>query len=242
MAFRIEKTACILLGLGLAASAQEFEFPVRHRHVLRDAQGTLRITAEGITYTESPSKRGEGHKALWGWKDIQQLHLSGDRIVLTTYQDTKWLLGADREYEFHALQGRRFSEAYHFLAPRLDQRFVAAVADEEARPLYQIPVKLLGRMWGSEGVLAIGEDRIVYKTSKRGLSRTWRYEDIENISSSGPFELSVTTFERSAFHYGNRKAFHFQLKDPLPESRYNDLWRRLNRSKGLTLRSLGIQE
>jgi hypothetical protein len=41
------------------------------------------------------------------------------------------------------------------------------------------------------------------------------------------------TFERARTHYGNRKGFNFQLKQPLAEERYTQLWRRLNAEKGL---------
>ena len=45
-------------------------------------------------------------------------------------------------------------------------------------------------------MLEIGEDRIVYKTDSRDDSRTWRLTDIENISSTGPFDFTVTTREK----------------------------------------------
>ena len=46
----------------------------------------------------------------------------------------------------------------------------------------------------------------------------------ENISSSGPFELTIVTFERARLHYGDRKQLNFQLKEVLSEDRYNELW------------------
>jgi hypothetical protein len=55
------------------------------------------------------------------------------------------------------------------------------------------------------------------------------------ISSSGPFELTITTFERAKTHYGNLKGFNFELKRRLEEAPYNDLWLRLNQSKGLKI-------
>jgi hypothetical protein len=36
-------------------------------------------------------------------------------------------------------------------------------------------------------------------------------------------------------HYGSRKSFEFELKQRLEEARYNDLWLRLNQSKGLKI-------
>jgi hypothetical protein len=235
MALRIEKAACILLNLALAAAAQSFEFPVRHDHAFRDRPGTLRITSDGVAYTEAAGERPSAHRWTWAWTDIQQLYVSERRLSILTYQDSTWRLGVDREYAFEAAPGRNFAEVYRFLRQRLDQRLVAALADEDVRPLWQVPAKLLGRLWGSEGVLIVGPDRIVYKTARPGLSRTWRYQDIENLSSSGPFELTITTFERSKFHYGNRRAFNFQLKQALDETRYDELWRRLNVSHGLRL-------
>jgi hypothetical protein len=81
-------------------------------------------------------------------------------------------------------------------------------------------------------MLIVGEDRIVFRSDRKGESRTWRYADIDNISTTGPFQLTVTTFERSRANYGNRKGFNFQLKEQLEETRYNELWRQLNRRKG----------
>ena len=50
-----------------------------------------------------------------------------------------------------------------------------------------------------------------------------------------PFQLTITTFERAKTHYGDLKGFNFQLKRPLDEGRYNELWLSLNRSKGLKI-------
>ena len=58
---------------------------------------------------------------------------------------------------------------------------------------------------------------------------------IRKTRSSGPFQLTITTFERAKTHYGNLKGFNFELKQRLEEPRYNDLWRRLNQSKGLEI-------
>ena len=51
----------------------------------------------------------------------------------------------------------------------------------------------------------------------------WRYDDIQAISSSGPFQLSIDTTEKS---------FQFQLKQPITESRYNELWLHIERKHG----------
>jgi len=53
---------------------------------------------------------------------------------------------------------------------------------------------------------------------------TWRYKDIENIRTSDIFHLTLTSL------YGS---VEFQLKEALGEDRYDELWRRINREKGL---------
>lgn len=89
------------------------------------------------------------------------------------------------------------------------------------------------RTGGAEGVLRASAGALVFDTARKGRSRTWRYTDIDGVSTSGPFDLTVTTFERSRADYGDRKNFRFQLKQPLGEARYNELWRRIQQGKGL---------
>ena len=261
MALRIEKRTQITAGLialllaPAAFSQQQFRYQVWHGHTRPPHPvwhntlpsfkkkfgnpGTLIITAQGVSFEESyAGKKKPKHPHAWTWayQDIQQLEIAPREIRVLTYKDNKWRLGADREYRFDLLPSdASFADAYQLLKDRLDQRFVAALADKEILALWEIPVKLQGRIQGSEGVLQVGAGRIVYSTDKKDTSRTWRYEDIENISSSGPFQLTLTTYERAITHYGNLKGFNFQLKERLDEKKYNALWRRLNQEKGLEL-------
>ena len=214
---------------------QQLEYEVRHDHLWKHGAGTLVITERGVSFQELTKKKKVKHAFELNYQDIQELKLSADKLTLVAYKDRKWLLGIDKEYTFTLAPGQSFSEAYALLKDRLDQRFVAAVADEQIQPLWEAPVKLLGRVTGSEGVLQVGPDRVVYKTTKKRESRTWRYGDIENISTSGPFQLTLTTYERAKTHYGNLKGFNFQLKRALDEKQFNLLWRRLNQTKGLEL-------
>ncbi len=46
-------------------------------------------------------------------------------------------------------------------------------------------------------MIQVGAMRLSYKSAKQGESRTWRYKDIDSISTSGPFQLTVTTFEHA---------------------------------------------
>ncbi|MCC7498745.1 MAG: hypothetical protein IT160_14280 [Bryobacterales bacterium] len=254
MAFRTEKRVGTLLSGLLLAPAfllgqQTFRYQVWHGHSrlyslpphvhkAGDA-GTLTIDDAGVSFrqTSKKAKRARHPEVLhWGYQDIQQLKIAPKSLTVLTYQDDKWKLGADRQYDFDLVAGPTFEDAYRVLKLRLDQRFVAVIADAAPRALlWEIPVKHRIRFGGDQGVLQVGAGEIVYRSARSKESRTWRYEDIDNISTSGPFQLTITTFERAKLDYGSRKEFNFELKERLGESRYNDLWLRLNRAQGLNV-------
>jgi hypothetical protein len=218
MAFTSETASRLILAAALAAGAafaQEFKVAVRHEHLRGGCAGTLTIDTKGIWFHGA-----KDHAWSWEYADIQELKLATDRIHLLSYWDNPRRLGADRAFDF---TGEIPRELYVLWKDRLDSRFVAEIADAQIKPLWQIPARHLARLTGSQGVLEIGEDRIVYKTAQKGDSRTWRLRDIENISSSSPFDLTITTLE---------KPYRFQLKQMLSEARYNELWRKLNDTKG----------
>jgi hypothetical protein len=252
MAFRIEKRAsALVIGILLMAGAsfaQQLQYevwrgksrvvnlPPRIKKV--GNRGKLTVSDSGIAFEET-GKGGKQpkHPQAWRWAyvDIQQLKISPKSLTVLTYKDNAWKFGADRQYDFDLVSKGSFTDAYELLKNRLDQRLVAEIPDKVSPPFWEIPVKHLLRFGGDEGVLQVGSDAIVYKSQKEGESRTWRYEDIENISSSGPFQLTVTTFERAKTHYGDLKGFNFELKQRRDDGRYNDLWLRLNQSKGLNI-------
>src|SRR5271157_6459598 len=249
MALRFEKRlGALLIGLALLAPAlfaqQEFRYDAWHGHSrpphIKKAgnMGTLTITNAGVSFEETYKegrKPKHPHEWRWDYQDIQQLKIAPQSLTVLTYKDNKWKLGADREYRFDLVSDKTFDAAFGVLKNRLDRRFVAAIPDHVSNVLWEIPVKHLLRFVGDEGVIQVGPDEIVYKSAKQGESRTWRYLDIDNISSSGPFQLTITTFERAKTHYGNLKGFNFELKQRLEEARYNELWLRLNQSKGLQI-------
>ncbi len=256
MALRIEKRTQITAGLiALLLAPAAFSQQQLHYQVWRGKSrvanlpprfkkvgnmGTLTVSDSGISFEETGrGAKKPKHPKLWHWAypDIEQLKISPKLLTVLTYKDNAWKFGADRQYDFDLVSEGTFTDAYDLLKNRLDQRLVAEIPDKAATPLWEIPVKHLLRFGGDQGVLQVAADAIVYKSQKDGESRTWRYEDIENISSSGPFQLTVTTFERAKTHYGDRKGFNFQLKERLDEKKYNALWRRLNQEKGLDLLS-----
>lgn len=255
MAFRIEKRTSAfisgpLLAVTLFAPAMfaqpNFQYEAWHRHSRpphikkSGGIGTLTVDEKGVSFDEKyKDGKAPKHPHAWHWdyQDIQQLKIGLKTLTVLTYKDNKWKLGADRVYDFDLDSEKTFEDTSAFLKSRLDQRFVAAVADILASALWEIPAKHRVRFGGDEGVLKVGTREIVYQSAKNGESRTWRYEDIDNITSSGPFDLTIATFEQAKLDYGSRKQFNFELKQRLDEGQYNDLWLRLNRSKGLKVLS-----
>lgn len=235
MAF-VKTATCLMLA---ALWAHGAEFPVFHEHLRKGCAGVMTVDEDGVRFTGARTGT-KVHAWAWKYQDIQELTLGSGSIHILTYKDRRLGLGAGREYDF---TGKLPVETlYGLLRNRMDQRFTAAVAPEgglvDSAPGWSVPVKHLGRMTlklrttGSEGTLAFGPDRIAYATDTPDDSRTWRYSDIDSISSSGPFQLTITTFERAMAHYGDRRGFNFQLKQPITEARYNELWLQIERKNG----------
>jgi hypothetical protein len=205
MALR-QKAGWLILASALASYA--VEFPVRHAHWRKGCAGTMTVDAGGIRFS-GPAVHA------WSWKleDIERLDVTPDFLRVVTYESAKLPLAADRGYTF---TGRiPAAELGALLAPRMDRRLVLELAAPAAADAWSVPVKQLARNGGSQGTLAFGPELVTYLTSARDQSRTWRYADIRFLSSADPFELTLATRE---------KDFHFQLKQPIDEARYNQLW------------------
>jgi len=224
MAFRTETKACAGLILWTALAAADPAYDVQHKHLRHSGAGVLRIDESSVSFEETGKQTQ--HSRTWKYDDIQQLTLGLDTVRIVTYEDNRWELGRDRVYVFDHVPATVARDWYPVFRARLDQRFVAAFADDQVNMEWEIPVKLMHGRAGSQGVLRMAEDRLVYNTGQDGESRTWRIRDLENVSSSGPFDLTLTTQERE---------FRFQLKQPLTETRYQQLWMRINQSHGLQI-------
>ena len=193
----------------------------------------MRITDSSLSFREAGKKKE--HAWEWKYEDIQELFLGAGSLRVRTYADDSWKLGRDREYEFDTLPEGIALAAHNVLRTRMEpRRFVAALPDPSIQPLWQVKAKLREGFGGSEGVVLVSQDMIVYKSEEPDAARSWHIDDIDNISSSGPFDLSITTFELDNSRYGDRREFRFQLKEPLSQSRYNALWLRLNQSRILS--------
>ena len=165
---------------------------------------------------------GPQHHA-WAWKfqEIQELQLAPRSIHILTYKDNKPRLGAGERYEF---TGSIPADGLcALLRDRMDQRFVAQVGQPAGLPALTLPVKHQAPFQSSESTLAFTSGSIVYSTAAKNRSRTWRYTDIDSISSSARLQLTITTLEKS---------FHFRLEQPITEAAYNQLWLQIEKQNG----------
>jgi hypothetical protein len=216
-----KKTGGLILTCALAAAAAQF--PERHRHLRGACEGTLDASEAGVRFTGP-----KGHAWQWKLDQIRQLELAPDRIVVVSYENGK-LPGTERSYEFDGAVPA--DELYALLKDRMDQRLVAEFAPPPGGAAWSLPVKHVGRA-GSLGTLELTAETIAYRSAAKDESRTWRYADIAAIGSSGPFQLTITTLERAPAQYGGRRDFNFELRQPISEDRYNELWLHIEMKNG----------
>ena len=232
MALRSQKTigACVALVIcGLCAAAAPATIAVRHTHLRKGGVGELRIGESSISFHEIGKK--QMHSREWPYVEIQQLTVAQDYIRIVTYEDVRWKLGSDREYAFDQLPEGTAQRVLDAVRGRIDERrLVVAIPHLPANATWQVKAKLLEGRSGTNGTVLASDGAIVYKSEKPDASRTWQFRQIENVSRSGPFDLTITTFERDGSRFEGRRDYRFQLKEELTEERYNALWRQLNES------------
>jgi hypothetical protein len=165
----------------------------------------------------------------WKYVDIQQLGLVADKkISVVTYEDRKLQLGKDRIFNFELTQGTIPPSLRNALQARMTKPLVSAVIPELPAPVYQIPVKHQHALGGCQGTLEIGEQQVVYRTPHSPDSRIWRHQDISSIGSTGPFQLRLSSMERTGGEHASEKNFIFDLKHRLEPELYDFLWRKVN--------------
>jgi hypothetical protein len=231
------RLARICAGLALTAAlaqAQPIELSVRHVRLGKDCAGTLRFDETQVAWT--PAKASKACVArVWPYAEMRKLEMRERRIDITGYLDHKWKLGEDERWRF-TLTGEPAGEGlYRLLRAHMDSRFAPLWAEPGAKPEWSVPAKLLSTgfaagNWGGEGVLDVGKDRVTFRSAKPGYSHTWLDKEIENAAAEPPFLLTLSVREG-----GEAKTREFRLKQELDAARFDALWQRLNRPRGLRL-------
>lgn len=209
----------------LPVFAEEIRLPVKHDHGIRSCRGELVFRDDRVEYLTSHKEDAR----TWNYVDIQQLGLMSDkRVSVVTYEDRKVQLGKDKIFNFELTGGRIPASLAEALQSRLMKPLVSAVIPELPAARYQLPVKHQHALGGCQGSLEIGEHAVVYKTSHSSDSRIWRYEDLTSIGSTGPFQLRLSSMERTGGEYGAEKNFVFDLKRRIEPEIYDFVWRKIN--------------
>jgi hypothetical protein len=213
----------LLLCSGL--QAQEVRFPVRHDRLLRDRVGELIVGETGIEYRT----KDKGNARTWKYEDIQQLGLlSSKELTILTYEDSQWKFGKDLFYRFTITAGEITPALWARLQTRLKRPVVSALIPPDIAPKFTIPVKHLRGFKGTQGMLEIGGDYIIYKTAVPKDSRIWRYQDISSVGTTGPYQMRLTSMDRAENESGGERNFVFSLKERLAPEAYDFIWWKIN--------------
>ncbi len=215
-----------LLLVSATLQAQEVRFPVRHDRLLRDRIGELIFGETGIEYRS----KAKGDSRAWKYEDIQQLGLlSPKELTIITYEDSKWKLGKDLFYRFTITTGEMTPALWTQLQAKLKRPVVSALIPPDIAPKFTIPVKHLRGFGGTQGMLEISDEYIIYKTAVPKDSRIWRYHDISSVGTTGPYQIRLTSMDRAENESGGERNFVFSLKERLAPEAYDFIWEKINR-------------
>lgn len=236
---RVLTGVCVIAAFAQAqapteTTAGKMDLRASHIRLGKDCAGTLHF--EGAQLRWTPNKTTRACKEVaWQYGDMQKLEMEERRIEVTGYRDRKKRLGADERYTFRLTGEPAGAPLYALLRTKMDSRFAPRWADPSLKSEWSVPAKLLsGRFpvgnWGGEGQLSVAAGGITFSSAKSGCSRTWLDKEIENVAAEPPFRLTLAVHEG-----GVAKTLEFQLKQELDAARFDALWLRLNRPRGLKL-------
>jgi hypothetical protein len=205
--------------------AEEVRFPVQHQRLLKNHAGELIFGETGIEYRT----KAKGDARTWKYEDVQQLGLlSPKEITIITYEDSKWKLGKDLFYRFIVTTGEITPALWSQLQAKLKRPAVSALIPPDIVARFTIPVKHLRGFRGTQGMLEIGDEYIVYKTAVPKDSRIWRYRDISSVGTTGPYQMRLTSMDRAENESGGDRNFVFSLKERLAPEVYEFIWWKIN--------------
>jgi hypothetical protein len=214
-----------ILLVSSALQAQEARFPVRHDRMLRDGTGELIFGETGLEYRT----KDNGDARTWKYEDIQQLGLlSPKELTILTYEDSKWKLGKDLFYRFKITSGEMTPALWTQLQAKLKRPVVSALIPADIVVKFTIPVKHLRGFSGTQGMLEIGDEYILYKTAVPKDSRIWRYRDLSSVGTTGPYQMRLTSIDRAENESGGERNFVFSLKERLSPEAYDFIWWKIN--------------
>ena len=210
----------LLLALTTTLGAADVSLEVKWKRSVRsDRSGTLSVDAGGLAF-RSHAKNAREHK--WSYADIQHFdRIDEAEVEIRSYEDSAWRMGRDRRYRFAVLEGEFGDALYQQVVSRIGKPATNRVTAAISEAALEIPVKHLKRWGSSEGVLYVGEERIVYSSPVARKSREWRLgRDVDAIWSSDPFRLELHVFDGKDGYLRQPSVYRFALKRPMDRETY----------------------
>ena len=195
---------------GLPTQTSIWTTGARLRHRMGSVAGTLKIDAEAIEF-QSPKNR----PVNLPFSDIQTLDLYPGRVVITTYEARGRFRPGVRRYRFDLQTAMPPSVAAE-LSERLGRPARNGNPEPDSPAFATIPAQHRTGFGGtkSNGILRFGKGGIEYVTQSAKDSRSWRWADIQTLSSLDPYRLVV---------FGYRDTYSFGLKQPMTRELLNRL-------------------
>ncbi len=195
---------------GLPAQTSTWTTGARLRHRFGSVAGTLKIDADGIEF-QSPKNR----PVNLPFGQIQTLDLYTRRAIVSTYEKRGRFRPGVRRYRFDLQTAMPPSVAAE-VSERLGRPARNGNPEPDSPAFSIIPAQHRTAFGGtkSNGVLRFGKGGIEYVTRSPKDSRSWRWADIQTLSSLDPYRVVV---------FGYRDTYSFGLKQPMTRDLFNRL-------------------
>ena len=165
----------------------------------------------------------------WQWDEIQELRIVGpQKLQIHSYRDLWWRGNRDQWLRFELQQGELTEEIADFLRTRLHSPLVSTIFEVPRDPLERVPAKHRHALGGGcDGELLLTSDALYFLASGKAQrhQRKWLVTEIEDVGRRSARDLRVTVRESSWAE--SRRNYHFQLKRPWDDARFEYLWRRI---------------
>jgi hypothetical protein len=181
-----------------------WQSPAKLRRAVGSEKGDLLVGANGIEF-----RSGKGQTLKLSYLEMQTFHLSPHSLVIETYQNRKKHMPGVERLRFEMSESVSPQVAAD-LAREVQRPSQNAVPDPTAQGIV-IAAHHRSLAGGTNGILRFRDGGIDYVTDAPGDSRSWRWADLQTLSSPDPYHLLA---------FGYRDTYSFDLKELLPQSLY----------------------
>jgi len=181
-----------------------WQSPAKLRRAVGSEKGDLLVGANGIEF-----RSGKGQTLKLPYLEVQTFHLSPHSLVIETYQNRKKHMPGVERLRFEMTESVSPQVAAD-LTKEVQRPSQNAVPDPAAQGIV-IPAHHRSLAGGTNGILRFRDGGIDYVTGAPDDSRSWRWADLQTLSSPDPYHLLA---------FGYRDTYSFDLKELLPQSLY----------------------